>query len=371
MKRIYVSSTYEDLKDYRTAVADALRQCGYDVDYMEKYAARDDRPRELCEKDVAKCGVYIGILAWRYGYVPVEDNPDAKSITELEYLAAARQGKTRFIFLLSEEYAWPSRLRDADNEEDYGKRIRELRKRLQAERWVSFFNSAAELANKVLISVLQEESTKHVEDMPAMDEIRAVRDLGPSYLPNIQAQIAQSSSAEFVAVRLGPTPWWDTRLHLVAALCSDFTDISHFVILDEEGRFLVLVSPAELRRALAKVRPQLEMAYLSSCQNAQQRGGGQAVDLIIASYPEAVRGVFSDQDEQSIVQVVNPTRVRELGLKPVSEILEQSADESRKISNSEILRRQSPYLVLTQDGRVQGVIDRLQWASSIAARYMS
>jgi hypothetical protein len=54
MKSVYVSSTYEDLKDYRRAAADSLRSCGYNVDAMEKYPARDDRPKTACEADAAQ-----------------------------------------------------------------------------------------------------------------------------------------------------------------------------------------------------------------------------------------------------------------------------------------------------------------------------
>jgi hypothetical protein len=70
MKSVYISSTYEDLKDYRQAVADVLRDCGYNVDAMEKYPARDDRPKAASEADVSNCDIYIGIFAWRYGHVP-------------------------------------------------------------------------------------------------------------------------------------------------------------------------------------------------------------------------------------------------------------------------------------------------------------
>jgi hypothetical protein len=67
VKNVYISSTYEDLKEHRRAVADALRDCGYKVDAMEKYPARDDRPKAACEADVSNCDIYIGIFAWRYG----------------------------------------------------------------------------------------------------------------------------------------------------------------------------------------------------------------------------------------------------------------------------------------------------------------
>jgi hypothetical protein len=54
---------------------------------MEAYTAVDDRPLDLCLRDVANSDIYVGLYAWRYGYEPPADhgNPHGKSITELEY----------------------------------------------------------------------------------------------------------------------------------------------------------------------------------------------------------------------------------------------------------------------------------------------
>jgi acyl-coenzyme A thioesterase PaaI-like protein len=41
MTTIYLSSTYEDLKDYRRVVFEALRKSGYQVIAMEDYVATD------------------------------------------------------------------------------------------------------------------------------------------------------------------------------------------------------------------------------------------------------------------------------------------------------------------------------------------
>jgi hypothetical protein len=131
MKAVYISSTDDDLKDHRRAATDSLRNCGFNVDAMEKYSARDDRPKAACEADAAACDIYIGLFAWRYGHVPAEDNPEGKSITELEYLAAGRAEKPRLIFLLADDYPWPASLRDAEQQPDEGKRVRELRVRLK------------------------------------------------------------------------------------------------------------------------------------------------------------------------------------------------------------------------------------------------
>ena len=48
MATIYLSSTYEDLKDYRRVVFEALRKAGYTVIGMEDYVATDQRPVEKC-----------------------------------------------------------------------------------------------------------------------------------------------------------------------------------------------------------------------------------------------------------------------------------------------------------------------------------
>src|ERR1019366_9404963 len=100
MPRIYLSSTYADLKDHRAAAYHALRQLGHDVKAMEDYVAADERPVQQCLRDVADCDLYVGILAWRYGYVPVDDNPDHKSITELEYDKAGQCHRPRLLFVL-------------------------------------------------------------------------------------------------------------------------------------------------------------------------------------------------------------------------------------------------------------------------------
>jgi hypothetical protein len=82
MARIYISSTYRDLTDYRDVVYRTLRQLQHDVIAMEDYVATDARPLDKCLQDVAECDLYVGIFAFSYGYVPDYGNPEHKSITE-------------------------------------------------------------------------------------------------------------------------------------------------------------------------------------------------------------------------------------------------------------------------------------------------
>ena len=168
-------------------------------------------------------------------------------------------------------------------------------------------------------------------------------------------------------MRLGPIPWWNIRLHLAAALASDFTEIQQFVLLDEQGRFLTMAPPAEIRRALGKAVPKLEMAYLQSRQQAHNvTAPSGEVDRIIFCYPDAVHSVFAKPTEFEVKQVVTRAGLRELGVKPEGEVVEQVSSERRSIMNSDLLQRRARYLVLMRDGNLEGVIDRAELASRIA-----
>jgi len=59
--KIYLSSTFEDLKDYRRRVYDQLRTLRHDVIAMEDYVTADERPLDKCLRDVRDSDVYIGL----------------------------------------------------------------------------------------------------------------------------------------------------------------------------------------------------------------------------------------------------------------------------------------------------------------------
>ena len=151
MTSIYLSSTYEDLKLHRGAVFDALRKSGYRVVAMEDYVAADERPVDQCLKDVAAADLYVGIFAFRYGYVPPQehDNPDGLSITELEFRHAAGRGIPCLTFVVKDGTAWPLNHVDAYTEpggEQPGARIKRLREDLLTQKSASLFSSPHELA---------------------------------------------------------------------------------------------------------------------------------------------------------------------------------------------------------------------------------
>lgn len=174
MATIYLSSTYEDLKEFRNAVYEALRKAGHQVTAMEDYVAADQRPVEKCLNDVEAAEIYIGLFAFRYGYVPPpqHDNPNGLSITELEYRRAETLKKPCLTFVAEDKNNVtdiPLTLVDAyTGEGDKGERIKGLRQHLLTEKLASQFSAPQKLSTLVLAAV-----TKHLAETKQPESARA------------------------------------------------------------------------------------------------------------------------------------------------------------------------------------------------------
>jgi len=154
MTSIYISSTYADLIKYREAVTHILRKMSVIAVSMEDYTASDERPLDKCLADVARCDIYIGIFAFRYGFVPQDDNPEKASITELEYLTARRLKKPCLIFLAEEATPWLLTDTDAFTKQgEQGNKIKALRDRLSADHIRNAFRGPDDLAASVSSAV--------------------------------------------------------------------------------------------------------------------------------------------------------------------------------------------------------------------------
>ena len=90
---IYISSTVDDLEVERAIAAEIIGEIGT---RKHSYRASEDGLVKTCVADVRACDLYIAILGRRYGFVPDgEDDPNAKSITEIEYDACEEPGNNR------------------------------------------------------------------------------------------------------------------------------------------------------------------------------------------------------------------------------------------------------------------------------------
>jgi WD40 repeat protein len=119
---VYVSSTFIDLKNHRAEVKTALEKAQFDTECMEKYPAFDERPLDKCLADVARADIYVLVISHRYGYRPTENNPERKSITQLEYEEAGRHAnKPRLVFTVAPQHRWnPEWVDRGDDARDLG-----------------------------------------------------------------------------------------------------------------------------------------------------------------------------------------------------------------------------------------------------------
>ena len=153
MARIYVSSTFKDLKLYREKIRATLRKLGHEDIAMEYYVAESQRPLERCLADVDSCDLYLGVFAWRYGYIPPTHD---KSITELEFRRAIETKKDCLIFLLAEGASWPT---DQVEFESYAK-IKTFRDELSEKYLTGFFTGIEDIEVRIMEAVIKWQDTR-------------------------------------------------------------------------------------------------------------------------------------------------------------------------------------------------------------------
>lgn len=143
IKKVFISSPYSDLIDYRTAAIKSINRFEWFAIAMEDFVAQDDRPKDLCINLVGQCQIYILILAHRYGSIPSGEN---LSITELEYIAAQKNGTPCLVFLINDEYPWLKKWIDTGK---VGDKLNKFRVHLLEKHECSIFKSPDDLAAKI------------------------------------------------------------------------------------------------------------------------------------------------------------------------------------------------------------------------------
>ena len=106
--KVFISSTSEDLKDYRQAALEAVLSAGCHPVRQEDWAASGRLSLPECLARVDEADVVVAIVAHRYGWVP-EDQPGdgQKNITWLECERAWGRPIDVLAFLVDEAADWP------------------------------------------------------------------------------------------------------------------------------------------------------------------------------------------------------------------------------------------------------------------------
>ncbi len=252
--RIFVSSSFEDLKEHRAAAIRILRQLGHEVLAMEDMIAGAAAPLAKVLEMVDRSEAYVGIFAWRYGYIPAKAEqpqpPGGKgipvvagavegktSITHYEYLRALQRKLPVLAFLLDENYAWPpqfidgfdkTRLQAPPNADN----IRALRQLLQQERVVSWFTTPNDLEARVGAAVTMAGLTSQLDLQPAtaLPDGTGVAGDSSAEIGISQAIIDAGDHQQALKIDL-KTTWWSTRLYLIATLAQRLTQARRIIMV--------------------------------------------------------------------------------------------------------------------------------------------
>jgi hypothetical protein len=159
--QVFVSSTYEDLREERQEVMRALLELDCIPGGMELFPAADDDQWTLIKRVIDESDYYVVICAGRYGSI----SPSGISYTEMEYRYAVDTGKPVLGFLHKE----PTQLSVARCEStDEGRaKLAEFRK-LVGLRMCKLWNSPSELGSVVSRSLVQQ-----IKARPGIGWIRA------------------------------------------------------------------------------------------------------------------------------------------------------------------------------------------------------
>lgn len=158
--QVFVSSTYEDLKEERQEVIQALLELDCIPAGMELFPAADEDQWTLIKKVINDCDYYIVILGGRYG----SRSESGISYTQMEYDYAVSQGKPVLAFL----HKNPGEIKAYKTEQsEEGKaKLKEFREILE-KRVCKYWNNPEELG-----SVISRSLIKLIKTTPAIGWVR-------------------------------------------------------------------------------------------------------------------------------------------------------------------------------------------------------
>ena len=144
---VFVSSTYEDLKEERQEVVNALLQMDCFPVGMEYFNASDQSQWDVIKSLIDECDYYVLIIAGRYGSV---EPKSGKSYTQLEYEYARSIGVPTIAFL----YNNPENLPNKDVEKEHVNELNNFKEEVK-KHMVKYWNSPTNLSGQVVLSLNQ------------------------------------------------------------------------------------------------------------------------------------------------------------------------------------------------------------------------
>lgn len=170
--QIFVSSTFEDLKEERDLVIKAILEMGHIPVGMEMFSAGDEEQWKLIQRQIDDCDYYVVIAAHRYGSM------DGKvSYTEKEYDYASSKNIPTLGFVISTDAEWPVQKSDTETEKKAS--LDSFKSKIK-KKLVSHWANKEDLYGKVSIALMKQFTTN-----PGTGWIKANEMVGPEVLTEL------------------------------------------------------------------------------------------------------------------------------------------------------------------------------------------
>ena len=160
--QIFISSTYEDLKEEREQVLKTVLRLGHIPIGMEMFNAANQTQWEMIKRRIEESDYYIVIIAHRYGSIEKESG---LSYTEKEYDYAESIGVPTFGFVINRSASWPGDRRDDDSQKNTA--LKKFIEKVESKMRSSWSNKD-ELASNVSLSL-----NENITAFPRIGWIRA------------------------------------------------------------------------------------------------------------------------------------------------------------------------------------------------------
>lgn len=146
--QVFISSTYEDLKEERKKVQEILLKADCIPAGMEAFVATSDEQFSVIKKVIDLCDYYVLIIGGRYG--SINENTGI-SYTEMEYDYAVSKGIPILAFIIDDAVDLCSE--KIDNDTSKKEKLEIFKAKVKTNRLVVFWKETADIEKLVALSI--------------------------------------------------------------------------------------------------------------------------------------------------------------------------------------------------------------------------
>ena len=180
--QVFISSTYEDLKEERDQAIKAVLEMGHIPVGMEMFSAGDEEQWQIIARQIEATDYYVIIVGHRYG----SETDEGISYTEKEYDYAKECGVPTLGFVIDNTAPWPH---DKTDNDSIKKDKLDIFKVKVKSKPVHFWSNKEDLHGKVSISLI-----KTMNANPRVGWTRSDEAIGPEITKEISRLSAENAN---------------------------------------------------------------------------------------------------------------------------------------------------------------------------------